>query len=344
MDDRTRYRKQIRFSGIGADGQKKLRSSRVLLVGCGALGCVTADQLARAGVGELHIADRDIVELSNLQRQSLFTEQDAREGLPKAVAAVRRLEQVNSTVRYVTHIVDVDHRAIGALTDGIDLILDGTDNFETRYLLNDVSLDRGIPWIFTGCTGSTGQVMPVLPGRTACLQCVIPEPPPPGGAETCDTAGILGPAVGTAASLQAGLALKILSGRGADIAGQMTVVDVWEGRVRCAGTERMAGRKTCPACLGDRRYLNGTDASDVRVLCGSNAIQVSPAGKLCLSLEELGRRLESAGKVWTSAFLTRVLLEESSLEMSVFPDGRAIIRGTEDPAVARGIYSRYIGV
>lgn len=340
----VRYKKQMLFSGVGEAGQTELRKCRVLQIGCGALGCVAADQLVRAGVGLLRIADRDFVELSNLQRQILFTEQDVEDHLPKSIVAARRLSQVNSDVEVEPHAVDVDYRNIRRLAKDIDLILDGTDNFETRYLINDLSLDLGIPWIFTGCTGSAGQVMPIFPGRSACLRCLIPEVPPPGSTETCDTAGVLGPAVGMVASLQAAIAVRILSGHAADVPLQLSVMDAWDGTMRAMDVSTLRAQSSCPACgRGERPFLDGTTTSGSTVLCGRNAVQVSPAGKLGISLEELSVRLETAGTVTSNPFLIRLVLEDSALEISVFPDGRAIVRGTEDPAEARAIYSRYIG-
>lgn len=345
MDSLARYQKQILFSDIGEPGQHKLRSACVLQIGCGALGCVVADQLVRAGVGTLRVVDRDFVELSNLQRQVLFTEQDVKDHLPKAVVAARRLRQINSEVQIDAHVADVDYRNIQTLAADADLVIDGTDNFEIRYLINDVSLETGIPWIFTGCTGSTGQVMPIFPGRSGCLRCLLPDVPPPGSTETCDTAGVLGPAIGMVASLQSAIALRILSGHADEVPLQLSIVDAWDGTLRSMNVSTLKSQGRCPACHGgERPFLDGSQASGSTVLCGRNAVQVSPAGKLSVSLEELAGRLESAGTVTSNPFLARVVLEESGMEISVFPDGRAIIRGTEDPAVARAVYSRYIGV
>ncbi len=248
MDSLARYQKQILFSEVGTEGQKKIRASRVLQIGSGALGCVVADQLVRAGVGLLKIVDRDFVELSNLQRQILFTEQDVIDHLPKAIVAARRLSQVNSEVTIEPHVADVDYRNIRSLASDIDLIIDGTDNFEIRYLINDVSLETGIPWIFTGCTGSTGQVMPVFPGRSGCLRCLIPDAPPPGSTETCDTAGVLGPAIGMTASLQASIALRILSGHADDVPLKLTILDAWDGSTRSMDVSGLRSQGQCPAC------------------------------------------------------------------------------------------------
>ena len=353
-----RYRKQALFHGIGTAGQQMLAKRSVLLVGCGALGCVLADSLVRAGVGHVRIVDRDFVELSNLQRQVLFTEADVDGHLPKAIAAADRLRLVNSDVRIEPIVADVDFANILNLCSGVDLILDGTDNFEIRYLINDVSLQTGIPWIFTGCTGSSGQMMPVFPGVSACLRCLMPSPPPPGSTETCDTAGVLGPAIGMIASLQAAAALRILvcpsDDRSQDCGVEfcLTIVDVWDGTLRRMDVSRLRDQTDCPACKGGQLlWLQGNQRSGSTVLCGRNAVQVSPAEKLQIPLPELALRLKTAGHVTSNSFLVRVAIHQAETadttgrptEITVFPDGRAIIKGTEDPAVARSLYSRYIG-
>lgn len=344
----SRYHKQMLFAGVGQAGQQRLADSRVLLIGCGALGCVLADTLVRAGAGLVRIVDRDFVELSNLQRQILFDEQDVADHLPKVIAADRRLRQVNSEISIEPVVADVDWSNIGELTDGVSLILDGTDNFEIRYLINDISLQTGIPWIFTGCTGSVGQVMPVFPNESACLRCLMPGPPPPGSTETCDTAGVLGPAVNVVASLQAALAIKILTGHAEEVDRKLTIIDVWTGSYRQVDVSRLRDSTQCPAChQGERLWLQGTQKSSSTILCGRNAVQVTPAEKLVLSLADVAIRLQTAGEVMANPFLVRVKISETigeyPVEMTVFPDGRAIIRGTEDPALARTLYSRYIG-
>ena len=349
MDVSSRYQKQMLFQGIGSAGQQRLLHSRVLLVGCGALGCVVADALARAGVGHLRIVDRDFVEISNLQRQVLFTEDDVRAHLPKAIVAGERLQRVNSEITIETHVADVDHTNIAELADGCDLILDGTDNFEIRYLINDVALEQQIPWIFTGCTGSHGQLMPVFPGQTACLRCLMPSPPPPGSTETCDTAGVLGPAIGVIASMQVAQALKILTAeegtRPADVVPlKLTIVDVWDLTFRQVDISQLREQAGCPACQGgERLWLDGQQRSGSTVLCGRNAVQISPSQPISLSTDELAERLQTAGNVTQNPFLVRVDIAESELQMTVFPDGRAIIKGTEEPAAAKALYSRYIG-
>jgi molybdopterin/thiamine biosynthesis adenylyltransferase len=234
----NRYSRQIRFAGIGAEGQHKLSTAKVLLCGCGALGTVLADTLARAGVGFLRIVDRDFVDLTNLQRQVLFDEQDVADHLPKAIVAATKLSRINSQIQIEPHVADVDWRNIRGYAEGMDLILDGTDNFETRFLINDVSLEMGIPWVYAGVVGSHGQTMAIFPNQSACLRCVIESPPDPGTTETCDTAGVIGPAVHIVTALQAATALKILSGQRHLVSPQLTIVDVWEGT---AGTWRVPG-------------------------------------------------------------------------------------------------------
>ncbi|MBL8815890.1 MAG: ThiF family adenylyltransferase [Planctomyces sp.] len=340
------------YSGIGREGQQRLTARRVTLIGCGALGCVIADALVRAGVGFIRIVDRDFVELSNLQRQSLFTELDVHQHLPKSVAAANRLRLVNSLVEIEPVVADVDYANIVSLTQDSDLLLDGTDNFEIRYLINDVSLELGIPWIFTGCTGSHGQMMPVIPEFSACLRCLMPDPPPPGSSETCDTAGVLGPAIGVIASLQAAMAIRLLVSErpeAAGIPGILTLVDVWDLSFRQMDISRLRDQTQCPACRkGERLWLRGEQRAGTAVLCGRNAVQVSPPDRMNVSLPELSRKLSVSGEVTQNGFLIRLSLPEEEnggkkFEITVFPDGRAIIRGTEDPMVARSLYSRYIG-
>jgi molybdopterin-synthase adenylyltransferase len=336
------------FAGIGRDGQERIAASRVLLIGCGALGCVIADALTRAGTGHLRIVDRDFVEMTNLQRQILFDEQDVADHVPKAIAAHRRLQRVNSEIVIEPIVADADCRNIFEFVAGCHLILDGTDNFEIRYLINDVSLETGLPWIFTGCTGSAGQVMPVFPGTSACLRCLLPAPPPPGTTETCDTAGVLGPAIGMIASFQAAMALRILAGHAAEVPRQLTIIDAWCGQFRAVDVSKLRDAAACPACHhGERLWLHGDRSSSSIVLCGRNAVQVTPADHLRLSLTELAARLAASGTVLSNPFLVRLSVSErpgeEPHELTVFPDGRAIIRGTEDPGVARSLYSRYVG-
>jgi molybdopterin/thiamine biosynthesis adenylyltransferase len=341
----NRYSRQIRFAGIGAEGQQQLGAAKVLLCGCGALGTVLADTLARAGVSFLRIVDRDFVDLTNLQRQVLFDEQDVADHLPKAIVAATKLSRINSQIQIEPHVADVDWRNIRGYAEGMDLILDGTDNFETRFLINDVSLELGIPWVYSGVVGSHGQTMAIFPNESACLRCVIESPPEPGTTETCDTAGVIGPAVHMVTALQAATALKILSGQRHLVSPQLTIVDVWEGTLRQVNLSGLYERGECPACGSQRRrdWLLGSQASHSTILCGRNSVQVSPAEPAQLSLEELAVGLAPLGTVVKNAFLLRFRPSESELQLTIFRDGRAIVQGTEEISVARSLYARYLG-
>jgi molybdopterin-synthase adenylyltransferase len=343
--DLERYSKQVLFAGIGETGQRRLMQSRALLCGCGALGTVLAETLVRAGVGSLRIVDRDFVETSNLQRQVLFDENDVADRLPKAVAAAEKLRRINSQVTIDPDVTDVDHTNILGLIQGMDLILDGSDNFELRFLINDAALETGVPWIYAGVIGSHGQVMPIFPGESACLRCLIDRLPDPGTTETCDTAGVIAPAVQVVASLEAVDALKILSGQTEKVARILTYVDVWEGTFRRLNIGDLREKSDCPACKkGERSWLSGQQGSQTSVLCGRNAVQVSPPRRGSVAFEELAERLKEAGEVHFNAYLLRLAPFNTSYELTLFRDGRAIIKGTEDLGVARAVYSRYIGI
>jgi molybdopterin/thiamine biosynthesis adenylyltransferase len=332
-----RYARQVLFEPIGRDGQKRLAGSRVAIVGCGALGTIQAALLARAGIGRLRLVDRDYVEESNLQRQLLFDEDDAARCLPKAVAAERKLKRINSDVQAEGVVADASARNTEELVQGFDLILDGTDNFETRFLLNDVSLKLDIPWIYGAVVGSLGVTMTILPGRTACLACVLPSLPKT-AQETCDTVGVIGPSVSWTASLQVTEALKILLGQEDSLHGVMLSYDIWKNRLQQIRPER---DPQCRACgLKDFAYLrDGTSRSTV--LCGRNAVQIRPRETRALDLEKLRKRLEAVGRVRGNEYLLQFRLEP--YEMTVFADGRAILKGTDSESVARGLYARYIG-
>lgn len=339
-----RYRKQILFDPIGVEGQRRICASRALVVGCGALGSVIADQLVRAGVGTVRIVDRDFVEITNLQRQVLYDEQDIADGLPKAIAAERKLRRINSDVSVEAHVADVDHTNILALAEGCDVILDGTDNFEVRFLINDASLETGIPWINGGCVGSHGQVMAIVPGQTPCLRCLVEDVPEPGTTDTCDTAGVIGPAVSTVSSLQVVSALKILSGQRESIDSVLTILDVWDGSLRQLKLGDLPTKTNCPACVqGQRSWLRGERGSQTTILCGRNAVQVSPQSRTRLNLDDLAAKLATSGEVSHNPFLVRLRLQEPECELTIFKDGRAIITGTEDLTIARGLYARYVG-
>jgi molybdopterin-synthase adenylyltransferase len=339
-----RYRKQILFDGIGEAGQRRLIAGRAAVIGCGALGSVVAESLVRAGVGFVRIADRDFVDLSNLQRQVLYDEEDVRQRTPKAIAAAEKLRKINSEVTIEPHVVDVTSASVLELVRDVDVILDGTDNFETRFLINDAAVETGIPWVHGGCVGSHGQVMSILPGRTPCFRCLMPEVPAPGSSETCDTAGVIGPAVQVVASLEVVEAFKILSGQVEMIKPELTILDVWEGTLRRLNMENMNAGKTCPCCSGtDRSWLRGEQGSQSTVLCGRNSVQIAPSGRSTLSLDELAGRLQPLGTVRTNPFLLVFSPNDSDHELTLFTDGRAIISGTEDLAEARHLYSRFVG-
>jgi adenylyltransferase/sulfurtransferase len=342
--DLSRYARQIRIPDLGEAGQRRLLDSRVFICGCGALGTVLADTLVRAGVGFVRLVDRDFVEATNLQRQVLFDEQDIADELPKAIAAARKLSRINSDVTIEPIVADVEHTNVLEFARGTDLILDGTDNFETRFLLNDASLELGIPWIYAGCIATHGQTMTILPAESACLRCLIDTAPQPGTTETCDTAGILGPTVNIIASLQAVNALKLLAGRRDLIEPVLTIVDVWDFTLRKMSVRSLRERANCPACLGgERLWLSGRQGSQTTVLCGRNAVQVSPPGRTPLRFEELAEKLRPLGRLTSNPFLLRFSPDGSEYELTAFADGRVIVRGTDDPATARGLCARYIG-
>src|SRR5262245_9457702 len=293
----SRYARQMRFAPLGVEGQRKLLASTALVVGCGALGSVIANTLARAGVGKLRIVDRDFLELNNLQRQVLYDEDDVAAGLPKAIAAKNRLAKINSEIEIEAFVADVDHTNIERLLTGVDCLLDGTDNFETRFLLNDAAVKLGIPWVYGGCLGAEGQTLTILPGQTPCLRCLMPDPPPPGTTPTCDSAGILGTVIGVVASLEANEGLKILSGHMEAISRTWTVLDLWDNTLRPI---KLEGSKAadCPCC-GSREFLwlSGERGSHTAVLCGRNSVQLSFPGREVLSLEQLADKLAAVGPV-----------------------------------------------
>jgi molybdopterin-synthase adenylyltransferase len=342
----SRYHRQILLPQIGEAGQQRLAESTVLLIGCGALGTVIADQLVRAGVGTLRICDRDVVETTNLQRQVLFVEADAAAGTPKAVAAAQRLARVNSTLQIEPYVVDVHSGNIEELIEGRDgtarasIILDGTDNADIRYLINDAAVKHGVPWVYGGAVGVGGRVMAIVPGVTPCLRCLFPDPPGAGELETCDTAGVLAPVAAVVASLQVVAAMKILLGH--DVAEELVTLDLWQARLQTVSTS--GGRRDdCPTC--DRRDFSflKRSASGTTALCGRDAIQILPAARTSLSADRVAARLATAGPVESTPHLVRCNLTESGLALTVFPDGRAIVKGTTDTAVARSIYARYVG-
>jgi len=336
-----RYVRQMRYPPLGEAGQRRLAQSRALLCGCGALGTVLANTLVRAGVGAVRIVDRDFIETNNLPRQVLFDEDDVAAGLPKAVAAAAKLRRINSAAEIEPIVADIDHTNIERLCEGADVIVDGTDNFETRFLINDAAVKRGLPWVYGGCLGAEGQTMTILPGVTPCLRCLLQQCPPPGSTPTCDTAGILAPIVGVIASIEAIEAIKILSGNRDAVSRHLTVVELWDNRIRQVDISALREQVDCPTCR--RRefpWLAGQQGSRSAVLCGRNAVQLTHLGA-SVSLGELERKLTGVGQVTRNQFLLRLKVDQ--FELTVFPDARAIISGTDDLAVARTLYAKYVG-
>ena len=332
-----RYSHQVLFAGIGAEGQKRLLQSRVVIVGCGATGSAVASLLARSGVGMLRIIDRDYVEPSNLQRQSLFDEHDAQESLPKAVAAARQIARFNSQVVVEPHVADLTPVNVEALLNGVDLILDGTDNFETRYLVNDFAVKNALPWIYAAAVGSYAVTLNILPGETACLACVFPDPPR-GTVETCETAGILNSAVNLVASLAATEALKFLTGARSKMRRTLLSWDVWQNeRAEIAAVHPRTGCRACGA--RDFIHLAGEGRPHI-TMCGRNSVQIHEQQRP-INFAEMKTRLQPHGMVRHNEFVLKFWHEP--YEMTLFPDGRAIIKGTTDTAVARSLYARYVG-
>ncbi|MCS7078938.1 MAG: ThiF family adenylyltransferase [Chloracidobacterium sp.] len=340
-----RYARQERFAGIGPAGQARLAQGRALVVGCGALGCTLADMLVRAGVGTVRVVDRDFVEWSNLNRQVLFDETDARERRPKARAAEARLRAVNSTVHVEGVVADVAPDTVEPLVAAADVILDGVDNFETRYLLNDACIKHGKPWIYGAAVGSYGATMTILPNETPCLRCVFEEPPDAATTPTCDTAGVILPIVHTIAAAQVVEALKLLTGQAALCRRSLWQVDVWTGKQATLNLPAARRRADCPCC-GLRRFafLTAERAAFAVVLCGRQAVQVRPAQAALTTLDftELAARLARAGAVRHNADV--LMFAADGLDATLFRDGRAIIKGTSSPAAARAFYAKYFGL
>jgi molybdopterin/thiamine biosynthesis adenylyltransferase len=324
---------------IGAAGQARLAKSRAVLIGCGALGCVIADQLVRGGVGHVRIVDRDVVEQTNLQRQVLFDEADARDGVPKAVAAANRLRAINSDVLIEPLVRDL-HAGNAEEIIGSDLILDGTDNAETRYLLNDVAVKHHFPWVYGACVGTEGRMMAIRPGQTPCLRCLFPVPPAPGSLPTCDTTGIFGPVAAIVASMQATAAIQLLIG--ATPVNQLLTIEGWRCRFHATALEGPSD--SCPACSARRfDYLAQRNRVPV-ALCGRNAVQVQPAAGGAFAFDAVAAKLASVGPVERTPHLLRCTLKDpGELRLTLFADGRMIVYGVTDFDRARSIYARYIG-
>lgn len=365
-DPLARYHRQMLLPGFGQEGQRKLMDARVAIVGCGALGCGVAEQLARAGVGAvggLTIVDRDVVELTNLQRQCLFTERDSEGGVPKAEAAARRLAEVNSSVRVVPVVADLSASNAVRHVGACDVIVDGTDNFDTRYLLNDLAVKRGVPFVYGGVVAARGMQMTVRPGEGPCLRCVFPEPPAPGTQPTCDTAGVLGAAVAMVASMQVAEVLKLLLKEFGALRGTLAEFDLWSGTRR---EVRLVRDAECPACAHHRfEFLQGGRGVRAVWMCGQNSVQIFPSRDAAarasdpqdddddspevIDLSAIAARLRPHGEVTLTRFMVRVALagergdDGGPVLLSVFPDGRSLVKGIRDPLRARVLYDRYVG-
>lgn len=334
----NRYSRQEVLEEIGPHGQEKLLRAGVLIVGCGALGCAQAQLLARAGVGRITVVDRDLVEANNLQRQILFDETDASAGMPKAEAAARKLAGINSSIEITGLVKDVTPNNVEELLTGVVLVLDGTDNLETRYLINDACVKNKIPWIYGGVIGTSGMSMSVLPGQGPCFRCLFPQPPPHGSMPTCDTVGVLNTAPAVVASVQATEAIKILVGE--DLDEHLIVsVDLWRGHYQTLAASR---DEACPCC-GQGRYdfLSSRTTTWTTALCGRNAVQIAPPAEMSLSLEDLYRRLARVGRVTNNGLLLQ--FEVDGCQLVIFPDGRTLVRGTTDESLARTLYDKYLG-
>jgi adenylyltransferase/sulfurtransferase len=335
-----RYSRQILFRGIGQAGQQRLAASHAVIIGCGALGAMQAEMLARAGVRCLRLVDRDFIEESNLQRQIMFEERDVAERLPKAIAAAERIARINSDIEVDARVVDVNYTNVEALIRDADVVLDGTDNFETRYVLNDAAVKLGKTWIYGAAIGSYGVQMTIIPKQTPCLRCVFPEAPAPGTSPTCDTAGVILPIIATIAAYQVTEALKILTGNTNKLHGKLLQFDLWEHRV--AQIRLGAPESHCPTCAQNQfEFLTPHAGQLVLSLCGRNAVQISPATNTQLDLAQLAARLSNSGEVSYNRYLLRFAGE--GYEMTIFPDARGIIKGTDDLTLARSLYAKFIG-
>lgn len=335
-----RYSRQILFNGIGEEGQRRLLASRALIVGCGALGSAQAESLARAGVGKLRIADRDFVEASNLQRQTMFTEADAADRIPKAVAAASHIHEINSDIEVEAEVADVNHSNIESLIKGCDVVLDGTDNFATRYLINDACVKHEISWIYGAAVGSYGVTMTVLPHQTPCLRCVFEEAPPAASAPTCDTAGVIMPVISVVAAVQVAEALKLLTGQEESLNKSLMQFDMWRNEWRKINPG--APSADCPTCArGVFETLEAASGDFAAVLCGRNAVQISPTQKTKINFEELAAKLRPTGEVKFNDYLLR--FSTGDFELTVFQDARSIIRGTSEIKTARSLYAKFVG-
>ncbi|WP_183108837.1 ThiF family adenylyltransferase [Thermohalobacter berrensis] len=332
-----RYVKQILFDKIGKKGQETLKTSKVVIVGAGALGSVIANNLVRAGVGHITIVDRDYLELSNLQRQVLYREEDVRKKLPKAEAAIKHLKDINSEVTLKAVIEDFNPRTYKDIIKGADIILDGTDNFTTRFLINDIAIKNNIPWIYGGAVADTGMTMNIIPGKTPCLRCLMNDAPFAGHTQTCDTLGILNSTTGIIGNIQSLEAIKILLKDDNFFKGLLTI-SLWPLEWDVI---RVEFKENCPSCHQRRFKFLNNKLPTTSFLCGKNAIQIIPHKKKNLDIKEMAEVLERVGKVEYNKFLLRLKIKNFIL--TIFPDGRVIVKGTENPIEAKSLYAKYIG-
>jgi molybdopterin-synthase adenylyltransferase len=335
-----RYSRQVLFNEIGPAGQTKLTASRVVLIGCGALGSSHAEMLARAGIGKLKIVDRDFVEFSNLQRQTLFSESDAKERLPKAIAARSRIGAINSGIEVEAIVADVNNSNIESIIDGADVVLDGSDNFQVRYLLNDACIKHGKTWIYGAAVSSYGSTMTIIPGMTPCLRCIFSDMPDAGSAPTCDTAGVIMPIIASVSAAQVTETLKLLVGDLASLHYSLIQFDVWAN-----DRQKIKLGKPDPECLacGHRKFefLDADNSEFSEVLCGRDAVQIASRREIAIDLPELATRIGKSSDVKLNAYLLRFTAGENVV--TVFRDGRAIVQGTDDIAHARSLYAKYVG-
>lgn len=336
-----RYFKQILLAEIGEEGQKRLYGASAVVVGCGALGTVIANTLVRSGVGRVTIVDRDFIELDNLHRQILFDEEDIRRGLPKAIAAADKLRRINSEITIEPVVADLTAENIEQIVRGADIVLDGTDNFETRFLINDACVKLGIPWIYAGVVATYGMSFTIIPGKTPCLRCFIGELPGPGDSPTCDTVGVLGTAVNMVASVEATEGLMILMGKQDALIRKLIYIDAWQGTWNIY--ELKKDSKRCPVC-DDRQFafLEQKKGTRISSLCGQNAVQISPPVLTSVSFHDLASRLRPHGEVLYNDYMLK--FTRVPYEFTVFHDGRTIIKGTTDGSIAKTLFAKYIGV
>ncbi|MEW6456683.1 MAG: ThiF family adenylyltransferase [Acidobacteriota bacterium] len=339
--DLLRYSRQTIHEKIGIEGQKKLKNSFIAIIGCGGLGSNVADHLARAGVGKIKIIDRDFVEIENLQRQVLFDEDDVKNNLPKAIAAAEKIKKINSEVEIEPVVTDFNFTNAENLIKGVDLVIDGLDNFETRFLINEACVKNNIPWIYGTCVSSYGFIMNIIPHKTPCLRCIL-DPVSPGQSFTCETVGILGPTASTIASLESVEAIKFLLGNLDALNKNLTFIDIWTDEFEKIDTSRMK-KEDCSVCVQKKfDILEQKKSASISSLCGRNAVQIIPSTDKMVNLVNISKRLENLGKVFVSEHI--LIFKINEYEITLFPDGRAIIKGTDNESVAKKIYTQYIGM